>query len=205
MEIVYRKLEELKPHPDNPRKPKPGMVAKLAESLKNNPSYFEARPIILSNRTGELVIIDGERRSEAARLLGLTEAPTILMEGLSLEDEKEILIKGNTHSGMWDEKKLERFNVDELKRSLFDGKLPKPVRDDFVKRFNEFNNNNCQCPLVPVADEKYELFVIVSTSSIDSNWLREKLGMQKMRNYKTGEVGKSNVVSIERLKECLSK
>lgn len=64
MEIVYRKLSELKRNPKNPRKGTKEAVAKLAESIKSNGKFFEARPILLSDRTGELVIIAGERRSE---------------------------------------------------------------------------------------------------------------------------------------------
>lgn len=69
MEIVYRNLSELKPNPKNPRKGTKEAIEKLAESIKGNPKFFEARPILLSDRTGELVIIGGERRSEAAALL----------------------------------------------------------------------------------------------------------------------------------------
>lgn len=67
MEIVYRKLSSLKPNPKNPRKATEGAIKELANSIKGNPKFFEARPILLSDRTGELVIIAGERRSEAAK------------------------------------------------------------------------------------------------------------------------------------------
>lgn len=116
MEIVYRKLSELRVNPKNPRKPKDDKaIPELAESIKGNPKFFEARPILLSDRTGELVIIAGERRSEAARLLGLDEVPTILITGLTEAEEDEILIKDNTHSGVWDEEKLQVWGKDILK------------------------------------------------------------------------------------------
>lgn len=115
LQIELRKLSDLKPHPDNPRKTVPGGIQKLAESIKGNPNYFQARPIVLSNRTGELVIIDGERRSEAAAYLRMEYVPTILIEGLSYDEEKEILIKGNTHTGIWDEIKLAKWPVEQLK------------------------------------------------------------------------------------------
>lgn len=70
----------LKPNEKNPRKGTEKAIRELADSIKNNPDFFEARPILLSNRTGELVIIGGERRSEAAKLLGMDEVPTILIE-----------------------------------------------------------------------------------------------------------------------------
>lgn len=79
-EIAYRDLALLKPNEKNPRKGTEKAIRELADSIKNNPDFFEARPILLSNRTGELVIIGGERRSEAAKLLGMDEVPTILIE-----------------------------------------------------------------------------------------------------------------------------
>lgn len=109
MEIVYRKLADLVVNPDNPRKSTPEGVKALAKSIKDNPDFFEARPILLSDRTGKLMIIGGERRSEAARSLGMEEVPTILLSGLSEEREHEIMIRDNTHSGIWDEMKLRQW------------------------------------------------------------------------------------------------
>ena len=109
MEIVYRKLSDIKPNPKNPRKGSPEAVQKLAESIKANPKFFEARPVLLSDRTGELVIIGGERRSEAAALAGLKKVPTILMTGLTEEQEDEIMVRDNTHTGEWDAAALSKI------------------------------------------------------------------------------------------------
>ena len=115
MDIVYRKLSEIKPNPKNPRKGTKEAVEKLAESIKGNPKFFEARPILLSDRTGELVIIGGERRSEAAALLKMKTVPTILISGLNEDEEDEIMIRDNTHAGIWDDKKLLAWQKDKLK------------------------------------------------------------------------------------------
>lgn len=121
MEIVYRNLSAIKPNPKNPRKGTKEAVEKLAESIKGNPKFFEARPILLSDRTGELVIIGGERRSEAARLLGMETVPTILLSGLTEPEEDEILIKDNTHAGVWDEQKLQAWGKEQLQGWNVDG------------------------------------------------------------------------------------
>lgn len=125
LQIELRKLSDLKPHPDNPRKAVKGGIEKLAESIKGNPEYFNARPIVVSDRTGVLTIIDGERRSEAAAYLGMAEVPTIVMSGLTYEQELEILIKGNTHTGVWDEIKLatEKWNANKLQGWGVDEKI----------------------------------------------------------------------------------
>ncbi len=109
MEIVYRPLADMKPNPKNPRKAVDGGIEALAESIAQNPEFFEARPILLSDRTGENVIIGGERRSEAARYLGMEKAPSILFHGLTEEQEDFILINDNTHSGKWDEDLLKQW------------------------------------------------------------------------------------------------
>ena len=118
-EIVYRRLDSIRTNPKNPRKADSKKIKALAESIKANPLFFEARPILLSDRTGELVIIGGEQRSKAAALLGLEEVPTILLSGLSEEREDEIMILDNTHAGIWDEAKLkelkEYWGEDKLK------------------------------------------------------------------------------------------
>lgn len=98
----YRKLSELHELPGNPRTIKKDQFEKLKKSIKDNADYFEARPIILSNRTGELVIIAGNQRYKAAKAIGMTEVPTILLEGLSEEREREIVIRDNVENGDWD-------------------------------------------------------------------------------------------------------
>lgn len=115
MEVIYRKPTELKAHPDNPRKLKPNGIIELAKSLAANPDYFEARPIILSYRTGELVIIDGEQRWRAAVYLGMSEVPTITIPNLTLEREHEIINRANTHVANWDVAKLkDKWTSDQL-------------------------------------------------------------------------------------------
>lgn len=101
-EIIYRKLTEIKKLPNNPRTIKKADMEKLKKSLQDNKDYFEARPIILSNRTGELVILAGNQRYEAAKAIGMQEVPTILLEGLTEEREKEIIIRDNVSNGEWD-------------------------------------------------------------------------------------------------------
>lgn len=118
IEIVYRPLSDLHPNPKNPRKATPEAIKSLSESLNSNPGYFEMRPVLLSDRTGELVIIDGEQRTKAAKLLGWEVVPTILKSGLTEAEEDEILIKGNSHAGEWDNIKIkaiaEQWGADKI-------------------------------------------------------------------------------------------
>ena len=123
-EVIYRCPTELKSHPDNPRKLKPNGIIELAKSLEANPDYFEARPILLSDRTGELVIIDGEQRWHAAMYLGMAQVPTITMRELTLEREHEIINRANTHVADWDVAKLkDKWTTGQLQEWGIDRKV----------------------------------------------------------------------------------
>jgi len=100
--MQYRKLTDMKKLAGNPRIIRDAQFKTLCESIRDNPKYFEARPLILSDRTGALVIIAGNQRYEAAKLLKLKEAPTFLMEGLTEAQEREITIRDNVSAGEWD-------------------------------------------------------------------------------------------------------
>lgn len=119
--MQYRKLSELKKLQNNPRIIKSGDFEKLKKSINDNPDYFEARPIILSDRTGDLVIIGGNQRYEAAKALGLEKLPTHLLKGLSEGREREITIRDNVNNGAfdwdvlgneWDSNLLDAWGID---------------------------------------------------------------------------------------------
>ena len=100
--MQYRKLTELKKLEGNPRIIRDKQFKTLCDSIRDNSKYFEARPLILSNRTGQLVIIAGNQRYEAAKALKLKEEPTFLIEGLTEDKEKEIVIRDNISNGEFD-------------------------------------------------------------------------------------------------------
>ena len=100
--MQYRKLTEIKKLPGNPRIIRDKQFKTLCDSIRDNPKYFEARPVILSNRTGEMVIIAGNQRYEAAKSLKLKEVPTFLIEGLDEAKEREIIIRDNISNGEFD-------------------------------------------------------------------------------------------------------
>lgn len=76
-------------------------MAKLIQSIRDNGDYFKARPLILSDRTGKLVIIAGNQRYEAAKFLEMDVVPTFLIKGLTEAKERELLVRDNTQNGSW--------------------------------------------------------------------------------------------------------
>lgn len=114
--VEYRPLESLKPLENNPRYIKEEDFERLCASVQNNPELFEAQPIILSDRTGELVIIAGNQRYRAAKEVGLKEVPTVLLTGLTEKKEKEIIIRTNITNGKWDYDRLanDDWSIEDL-------------------------------------------------------------------------------------------
>jgi hypothetical protein len=100
--MEYKKISEIKLLENNPRTISDRQFKILCTSIKKNIDYFEARPLILSDRTGELVVIAGNQRYKAAESLGLKEVPTYLMKNLTEETEREIVIRDNISNGDWD-------------------------------------------------------------------------------------------------------
>ena len=114
-QVEYRNIAELHELPGNPRTIKKDQFEKLKKSLTDNADYFEARPIILSDRTGQLVILAGNQRYKAAKAIGLQQVPTITLHGLTEDREREIIIRDNVNNGDWDMDALaNEWNPDEL-------------------------------------------------------------------------------------------
>jgi hypothetical protein len=139
MEVIYRKTETLKRLENNPRSITKEQLAKLQESIQKNPDYFEARPIILSDRTGELVIIAGNQRYDACVQLGIEEVPTVLIPNLTEEREREIIIRDNVSNGQWDMTRLFEWDCRELMEWGLDG-ISFPEMNDFSNEIEDTHN-----------------------------------------------------------------
>ena len=127
--MKYRKISELHKLPNNPRTIRNRDFEILCKSIQDNPDYFEARPLILSDRTGKLVIIAGNQRYEAAKHLKMNEVPTYLIENLTELREREIVIRDNISNGDWDfEAIANEWDSDELQDwGLF---IPQPEEEE---------------------------------------------------------------------------
>lgn len=121
LQTELRKTVDIELLHDNPRTIEGKDFKKLCQSLRDNPEFFQARPIILSNRTGMLVAIAGNMRLRGAIEIGMKEVPTVLIPNLTEEQEKEIIIRDNVSNGKWDwdilsnewdEEKLTEWGVD---------------------------------------------------------------------------------------------
>ncbi len=131
------KIEDLKKNPNNPRIIKDEGFKKLKESLQSSKGkeHFDARPCIVSTRTGENIIIAGNTRFQAAKELGWKEVPTVIMEGLTEEQEQEIIIRDNVSNGEWDWNALiNEWDTEKLEE--WGVTLPQKLQQEEVKDDN---------------------------------------------------------------------
>ena len=97
-EIKYVPIDQLRPHPKNPRKINEKQLDILCESIRKFPTYFEVRPI-LCNKNME--VYAGNMRLHAARKLGMAEVPVSVMD-VSEAEQNEQMIRDNRSNGEWD-------------------------------------------------------------------------------------------------------
>lgn len=98
-------LNELKKLENNPRYITEKEFERLKDSIRKN-GFFAHRPIAVSNRTGELVILAGNQRYEAAKALGLTEVPVEIYDNPTEKYETEIILRDNKLNGEFDQDML---------------------------------------------------------------------------------------------------
>lgn len=97
MQLISKKLEDIKPYPDNPRK-NDGAVDAVAESIRQ---CGYVAPIIVDE---DDVILAGHTRYKALQRLGYTEAQVIVKEGLTEEQKRKYRLLDNKTNELadWD-------------------------------------------------------------------------------------------------------
>ena len=133
--MLKLKLSELKKLEWNPRTIKKEDLDKLTKSIEKF-WVIEWRPFLISNRTGENIIIWGNQRYEVCKKLGIKEVPVHIMEWLSEEEEKEIIIRDNISNWEWDWDILaNEWDKEELEEWWLDVQFetvePEAEEDDF--------------------------------------------------------------------------
>jgi ParB-like chromosome segregation protein Spo0J len=102
LKIVYRRIEELKPDPANPRRHTPRQIRQIAESIK---AFGFIVPILIDSDGN---IIAGHGRVLAAEELGIAEVPTLCLDHLTPEQARAFQIADNrlTEISTWDDRLL---------------------------------------------------------------------------------------------------
>ena len=115
--------------PKNPRFIRDERFKKLVKSMQDNPEMLSARELLVYNYDGELIVIGGNMRLRAAKELGYKEIPCKILEDLTPEQIRAIVIKDNVSFGSddfeelaneWDSIELEEWGLDVPKFELSD-------------------------------------------------------------------------------------
>lgn len=191
--------------PKNPRFFRDSRYEALKKSITESPEMLELRELIVfPYADGRYIVICGNLRLMVCKDLGYKELPCkILSPDTDVRKLREYATKDNVSFGENDmDVMLNEWDTSELQDWGVELTLEKKS-DPFKERFNSITDDTAIYPLVPKFDERHELFIIQSSNEVDSNWLRERLGMQRMRSYKTGKVSKSNVIDIKDVRVAL--
>ena len=107
--------------PQNPRFIKDDRFAKLCESIRDNPEFMPARPIIVDEAD---VILGGNMRWRGCKHLGMTEIPAPWVQrvtGWAAEKKRRFIIMDNRGFGDDDMDLLaNEWDLDELLAAGFD-------------------------------------------------------------------------------------
>lgn len=191
--------------PKNPRFFRDYRYEAMKKSIKESPEMLELRELIVfPYPEGRYIVVCGNLRLRACKELGYTELPCkILNSDTEVRKLREYATKDNVNFGENDlDVMLNEWDKTELVDWGVEFAPEKPV-DEFKERFDSITDESAIYPLVPKFDEKHELFIIQSGNEVDSNWLRERLGMQRMKSYKTGKISRSNVIDIKDVRVAL--
>lgn len=191
--------------PKNPRFFRDYRYEAMKKSISESPEMLELRELIVYPYSdGRFLIVCGNLRFRACKELKYKELPCKVLDAdTDVRKLREYATKDNVSFGEndsdvmineWDKAELAGWGVEFAPE--------KPV-DEFKDRFDSITDETAVYPLVPKYDERHELFIIQSDNEVDSNWLRERLGMQRMKSYKTGKIGKSNVVDVKDVRIAL--
>jgi ParB-like chromosome segregation protein Spo0J len=106
-EVIYRPIDELRPHPANPRRHGKRQIRQIAESIK---TFGFIVPILIDCYGN---VIAGHGRLLAAREFGMTEVPTLCLDHLTPAQQRAFRICDNRLSEIatWDDRLL----AEELK------------------------------------------------------------------------------------------
>lgn len=196
---------QLKGLPKNPRFVRDYRFEATKRSIEESPEMLELRELIVyPYADGRYIVVCGNLRLRACKELGHKEVPCkVLKSETTPEKLREYATKDNVNFGENDLDIMQNeWNISELQNWGVEF-APEKKSDEFKERFDAITDDTAIYPLIPKYDEKHELFIIASSNEVDSNWLRERLGMQRMKSYKTGKVSKSNVIDIKDVRYAL--
>lgn len=102
--------------PANPRTIAAEDIERLKASLSEHPRMLDARPLLVYQLDDTYVVLAGNQRLRAARMLGWKTIPAkIIPSETSIEQLRRITLLDNSEAGTWDESLLGEGWLDSIK------------------------------------------------------------------------------------------
>jgi 16S rRNA G966 N2-methylase RsmD len=145
--ITYRRIEELKPDPANPRRHSTKQIRQIANSIK---SFGFNAPIAVDHDDN---VVFGHGRLLACRLLGWTEVPTLRLDHLSPAQARAFMLADNRLAELadWDDRRLAQ-HLKELSQLVLDFSI-----EDTGFEIGEIDLRIASLDLMPGADDPADL------------------------------------------------
>lgn len=167
MEIVYKKINELKPYENNSRTHDESQIKQICESIKE---YGWTNPVLIDEKG---MIIAGHGRVEGAKKLDIKEVPCIVLSGLTDAQKKAYVIADNKMAlnAGWNEELL-KTELEKLKELDFDLELTGFSKKELDKLFDEINESNpytakTEIPQYEIKGEMPEIYELIEEEKVN--------------------------------------
>ena len=167
MEIVYKKINELKPYENNSRTHDESQIKQICESIKE---YGWTNPVLIDEKG---MIIAGHGRVEAGKKLDIKEVPCIVLSGLTEAQKKAYVIADNKMAlnAGWNEELL-KTELENLKDLDFDLELTGFSKKELDKLFDEINESNpytakTEIPQYEIKGEMPEIYELIEEEKVN--------------------------------------
>lgn len=193
--VEHVDINELTLDPKNARR---GDVASIVESLRE---FGQHRPLV-ARKDGHVIV--GNHMLKAARTLGWSKIAVIYVDD---DEEKSIRrsIADNATGdrATWDDAILAQSLMEVGNVPGFSDRDFEKIIADYENSLNEEEKEEPTYPIVARLNEEYDYVIIVARNSTDVAWLHTRFQLQQMRSYKSQNIGKSHVLSVERAQEVM--
>ena len=167
MEIVYKKINELKPYENNSRTHDENQIKQICKSIKE---YGWTNPVLIDEKG---MIIAGHGRVEAGKKLDIKEVPCIVLSGLTEAQKKAYVIADNKMAlnAGWNEELL-KTELEKLKELDFDLELTGFSKKELDKLFDEMNESNpytakTEIPQYEIKGEMPEIYELIEEEKVN--------------------------------------
>lgn len=167
MEIVYKKINELKPYENNSRTHDESQIKQICESIKE---YGWTNPVLIDENN---MIIAGHGRVEGGKKLDIKEVPCIVLSGLTEAQKKAYVIADNKMAlnAGWNEELL-KTELENLKELDFDLELTGFSKKELDKLFDEINGSNpytakTEIPQYEIKGEMPEIYELIEEEKVN--------------------------------------